>query len=266
MAQIACLHAKSDVERFCRRNPFLHLYALGDLDDFFWPNTTWFALKEGDDIRQLALLYTDWAMRMPTLLALGDPPVQPLAELLHGVAPALPRRFHAHISPGAADALRPEYHIGTLGDFHKMGLTHPSRVDAVDAGSATQLVPSDTKGLLALYDVAYPGHWFVPRMLETGFYFGIRGDASILSVAGVHVYSQTYKVAALGNVATHPAARGQGLAAIVVARACQEHLRAGVKTIGLNVKADNLAAIACYRKLGFEPVADYREHTLSVRA
>ena len=58
MADIVCLHAKKEVEAFCRRSPFVHLYALGDLDDFFWPHTTWVALRQGSEIRQLALLYT----------------------------------------------------------------------------------------------------------------------------------------------------------------------------------------------------------------
>ena len=35
----------------------------------------------------------------------------------------------------------------------------------------------------------------------------------------------------------------------------------GVGHVGLNVKADNPAAIACYQKLGFARVADYGEYT-----
>src|SRR5947208_10651053 len=102
-------------------------------------------------------------------------------------------------------------------------------------------------------------------MLETGFYFGIhRGDV-LMSVAGVHVFSQRYKVAALGNIATHPDARGQGLATTTTARLCQELLRAGIEHIGLNVRADNRGAIACYEKIGFERVAGYGEYTLELK-
>jgi ribosomal protein S18 acetylase RimI-like enzyme len=33
-----------------------------------------------------------------------------------------------------------------------------------------------------------------------------------------------------------------------------------VDLIGLNVRADNVAAIACYRRLGFTVVAEYEEY------
>ncbi len=72
------------------------------------------------------------------------------------------------------------------------------------------------------------------------------------------MYSARYRVAALGNVATDPALRGQGLAQQATAQLCRS-LFATVSTIGLNVKADNVAAIACYRKLGFEVAAEYEE-------
>jgi len=39
-----CLHDKSAIEQFLRRNTWLHLYELGDLDEFFWQYTTWYAL------------------------------------------------------------------------------------------------------------------------------------------------------------------------------------------------------------------------------
>jgi predicted GNAT family acetyltransferase len=99
-------------------------------------------------------------------------------------------------------------------------------------------------------------------MLQTGFYYGVRRGPDLVSVAGVHVYSRPYQVAALGNITTRPDARGRGLATAATARLCQELLRAGVEHVGLNVKADNRAAIACYEKLGFERVAGYGEYTV----
>jgi len=41
--------------------------------------------------------------------------------------------------------------------------------------------------------------------------------------SGVHVYSQCYKVAALGNITVHPNFRGQGLGTILCARLCQHY-------------------------------------------
>jgi predicted GNAT family acetyltransferase len=122
------------------------------------------------------------------------------------------------------------------------------------------LSAADTEDLLALYAASYPGNWFVPRMLETGLYYGIRRGRALVSVAGVHVYSPHYKVAALGNIATRPDARGRGLATAVTARLCHELLLQGIEHVGLNVKADNPSAIACYEKLGFQRVADYGEY------
>jgi RimJ/RimL family protein N-acetyltransferase len=253
------------VEAFCRRNPFVHLYAIGDLDEFFWPHTTWVALREGGEVRQLALVYTDLTMRMPTLLALAEQPESLMRDLLRAWLPVLPRRFYAHLTAGVADVLADDYHLQSHGAFHKMGLTDRSRAAAVDGSEAVALSAADTATLLALYDQSYPGNWFVPRMLQTGFYFGIRRGGALVSVAGVHVYSPQYKVAALGNITTRPDARGQGLAIATTARLCQELLQAGIEYVGLNVKADNRNAIACYEKLGFEHVADYGEYTVTMK-
>src|SRR5438093_529591 len=88
------------------------------------------------------------------------------------------------------------------------------------------------------WPIAVGRNWFDPRMLETGHYYGIRQDGTLLSIAGVHVYSPRYRVAALGNITTRPAARGHGLATLVTAKLCQELLRS-VDEIGLNVRADN---------------------------
>src|SRR5262249_38432512 len=149
----------------------------------------------------------------------------------------LPRRIYTHLSGDLIDVFADDYHVEPHGAYDKMALTNPERLDIVDTSSAVQLSATNLAEIMALYDAAYPGNWFDPRMLETGHYYGVRQDGVLLSVAGVHVYSPHYRVAALGNVTTHPAARGRGLATLATAKLCQE-LRRSVDRIGLNVRAD----------------------------
>ncbi len=136
--------------------------------------------------------------------------------------------------------------------------------DAYDP-AVVAMGPAHLSEALALYEHSYPGNWFDARMLETGRYYGLWDAGRLVSVAGVHVYSRRYRVAVLGNIATHPAHRGQGYATRVTARLCRT-LQDEVDHIGLNVKADNIAAIHCYQRLGFETVATYAEFDLGRKA
>lgn len=254
-----CLHAKDEIEAFLRRNPFLHLYSLGDLDDFFWHHTTWYALKDHQQIKRLVLLYTGTSM--PVLLGFSEEPTDLMEELLQSIIHLLPKRFYAHLSGNVASVLAEDYQIQSHGVHYKMALTDSSRLNTVDTSDVIPLSTFDGSDLEELYRKSYPGNWFEPRMLETGYYYGIRRGAALASVAGVHVYSQQYRVAALGNITTHPPFRGKGLATLVCAKLCQALLQT-VEHIGLNVKADNTSAISCYAKLGFERVAAYEEYSL----
>lgn len=261
MPRLVCLHAKEVIERWARQQPFLHLYELGDLDDFFWPATTWYAWQDGDEIRQIALLYAN--QNLPVLLALAEPPATDLRALLQALLPLLPRRFHAHLEEGSVSVLTGHYHVEAHGGHLKMGLLDTTALAAIKTDATFALTPADSAELRAFYDRSYPGNWFVPRMLETGCYVGVRQQGELASVAGVHVYSLHYRIAALGNITTRPELRGQGHGARVTARLCQHLLTQGIEHIGLNVRADNGAAIACYRKLGFRPVARYGEYLLT---
>src|SRR5262245_29460694 len=69
--------------------------------------------------------------------------------------------------------------------------------------------------LEALYHDSYPDHAFTPQLFKAGCYYGIRHGSTLISVAGVHAFSPAYKVAALGNVTTHPHMRGRGLSRAV---------------------------------------------------
>ncbi|MEZ4311264.1 MAG: hypothetical protein R3F14_24750, partial [Polyangiaceae bacterium] len=42
----------------------LNVYAVGDLDDMFFPYTSWFALEEAGQVLQVVMLYTGGALPM----------------------------------------------------------------------------------------------------------------------------------------------------------------------------------------------------------
>lgn len=258
-----CLHSRHEIETFLRRDTFLHFYSIGDLDNFFWQYTTWYALPDLQQaISEIALLYSGGSL--PVLLAISEEPGDNMGELLQSILPLLPRRFYAHISGDRASIFADDYYIQPHGLHYNMALIYKDRVDTIETSTVIPLTASNLPELKALYRVSYPDNSFDPRMLEIGYYYGIRQGEDIISVAGVHVYSQRYKVAAPGNVTTHPNFRGQGLGTAVCAKLCQELLRT-VDHIGLNVKADNTSAIASYKKLGFEVIAEYSEYAFEVK-
>lgn len=257
--QIVSLHDTGEIERFLRQNALIHLYELGDLDDFFWQHTTWYALKEAGQLQSLLLLYS--AINPPVLLAISEN-MSALRDLLRSSIALLPPRFYAHLSGDLSTMLETHYRVDSHGLHYKMALANTSRLEAVNTSETIPLTNDDLDELQALYRASYPGNSFDPRMLETGHFYGVRRNNALVSVAGVHVYSPRYRVGVVGNVTTHPAYRGKGLGTAVCARLCQELLRT-VEHIGLNVKADNAAAITSYKKLGFEIVGEYEEALLS---
>lgn len=253
------LHDRAQIERALLRYPEILAYELGDLDDFFWPRTVWYALDD-EDSDTLALLYL--SPGSPTLLML-EPDVERARALMRALLPMLPRRFYAHLTQGLEEVLREggaSWRL-TPGGLHlKMALRHFDEVEQASSVGVTALGRGDLGDIEALYAQSYPGNWFDPRMLETGHYVGIRSpEGPLQSIAGVHVFSRDYGIAALGNITTHPHWRGQGMASRVTAGLCQRLLASQVSRICLNVKADNEAAIACYRNLGFVTVSSYGE-------
>lgn len=249
------------IERFARRDTALHLYELGDLDPFFWPHTRWWGLADAHgELSAVTLLYT--GASLPTVLALGRRGDEALATLVAAVAPRLPARVYAHLGPGLLPCIGDRWTATHHGRYLKMQLLGDTAPSHPLATAAVRLAPDDRAELLALYERAYPGNWFDPRMLESGQYYGLREGGELVCAAGIHVFSPRYRVAALGNVTTLPSHRGRGLAAATTARLCQSLRDAGIETIGLNVRADNTAAIACYQRLGFAEIGEYDEHML----
>lgn len=253
---------KVGIEHFLRRNADLHLYELGDLDDFFWPQTTWYGLEAAGELMALLLLYCAPSM-LPIVLALSADAhdTEVLRALIRRVDLELPSHFYAHMSPGLEAVFAITRAIESRGLHYKMSLRDPSRLALVDCSSASVLTSSSLAELADFYRVANPNNSFDRRMLETGQYYGLRVANGLVAVAGVHVYSAKYRVAVVGNVATRPDCRGRGYATMVTAAVCRSALP-HVDHIGLNVKTDNDPAVACYRRLGFAVMSSYGEFVL----
>lgn len=260
LSEIVDVKSKDSLEEFFRNdNLLLHLYEIGDLDDFFFPKTSWTAIKSptSQQFKFVALIYrgTD----LPVLLAHGSD-ISSGLELLQRMS--LPNTFYSHLSVGLQSSLlnrfAPEHH----GMYNKMELVDKSIVYNVDCSDVCQLLPFDLSIIEVFYSESYPGNWFDKRMLDSMQTFGIKDPCNsqiLLAVAGIHVYSKEYKVAALGNIAVHPSHRGKGLGRKVTAALVKNLLNEGVEHIGLNVNASNEAAISCYRMLGFEQIGQYEE-------
>ncbi len=248
-----------------------HAYELGDLDDFFWPHTAWYALAGGGEapqhFRAMALLYT--ATDLPILLATTEREREAdTRTLLAALGPeALPRYVYAHLNPRVAYALRPWYRRTSHGVHYKMALTLPERLEAVGCGETVRLTPDDADEVEAFYRAAYPEGWIDLETLRTGQYVGVRdGRTGALGcVAGVHVYAPRQRVATLGNVATLPEARGKGFATRACAALCRNLRAAGVEHVSLNVRTDNAPALRAYEKIGFTRLALYEEFMLTKR-
>ena len=250
---------RRELEAHLNRDPLLHIYEIGDLDPFFIGHTRWFALRVDGMIERLLLLYTGG--EIPNIIALDRRDPTLTAALVDAAAPHLPELFHAHLSVGVAPLVESHWSITPHGRYLRMALTDPSALPEVDP-SMKRLDRSHLPEILRLYADAYPGNWFDQRMLDTGFYFGLREGSELLSIAGVHVVSAEMSVAALGNITTAHSARRRGLARRTTATLCQALLES-VNEVGLNVAAENSAAIACYRSIGFETIAQFDEARLT---
>lgn len=244
-----------------RRDAAARAYEIGDLDEVEWPHTRWFGWDADGRLEEVVLLYTRPAV--PVLLAIAPRGPSTSLRLLDELVDALPSPLYVHVSPPLLDALRTRYDVEHAADHLKLALTSTERVETEAARvDAEVLGPATVDDVVAFYAEAYPGTWFEPHQLETGRYVGIRRGGRLVCVAGVHVHSPAWGVAALGNVATIPSERGQGLARGACAALCLLLLEDGIETIALNVRADNVPAQRAYERIGFTRVAEYVEASL----
>lgn len=254
----AFIHDRPQLAAYLQQAPGLHAYSLGDLDDFFWPRTSWYGWHDEPHLRALMLLYA--APQLPNLIALAPPSDHAhLKKLWTASLKFLPTHLYGHFNLELLPLVEASYQVEPHGLHYRMTLQDFRALVDIDTSVTKPLTLADEADLLTFYQQAYPGNWFDPHMLLTGQYYGIQQDEQWASVAGIHVFSPAYRVAALGNIATAHRFRGQGLGLQVTTRVCQSLLATGITTIGLNVKADNHVAQRIYSRLGFVREAEFME-------
>jgi hypothetical protein len=235
---------------FLVKDPYLHIYELGDLQEKLFINTRWFALVDGGAVVSSAMIYR--ARDINIFYLVEDTNPESAALLLRGIMDRLPEKMYCLVSENLVGVISEKYGFDRAVCYEKMKLTGDIFLSKnIKYPEFTYRINSnDSEALEEFLRSINPGAFFNGGMLKTGKYFCIRKNASLIATAGVHLYSKEYSVAAVGNVVTAENERGKGYAASVTASLCAD-LWNDVRIIGLNVREDNIAAKRVYEKLGF---------------
>lgn len=243
------------VHRALRDHPVENAWLLGYLDGEWSEHSSWFGYSKDDQLETLVLVYD--GLSRPGLFTAGwEGGIRPILRELGG---ELPERATAHIDSAHLEAVQIGYAAPRpLRRMMRMGLRRDdARLDAPSTVSVERLTHADTAEIMALY-AHWPDHFFEPFQLESGFYFGVRDGDRLASIAGIHAVSERCGVAAIGNLVTHPDARGRGFA-----KACTATLLRDVFTrvdlVTLDVEHGNEPAIRTYQHFGFNRYGDFFE-------
>lgn len=239
---------RAAVSRRLRTDPYWSVYALGDLDDRRAPYCEW--IVQG---QSLALLYREFGA--PILFALGDP----------GILDALPpvASCHLQIPESFLPALARRLPVRWTCPMHRMALPAGAFVAPQASCVVEPLGPGHEGELRALFDEGVARgeepDFFMASQLADETFVGVRDHGRLIAAGGTHLYSAAESVGAIGNVYTHSAWRGRGLASAVTAAVVRTLLARDTRTIALNVKQANGAAITVYERLGFRAHARFFE-------
>jgi GNAT superfamily N-acetyltransferase len=230
-------------------------YAIGDLEPGMFEDCTWYGAEEAGQLRSLALLYR--GLTPPALFLMGE--VDGLRVILDGERPEDAEHVYLTCLQSCLEMTRDFYTWERTTPMWRMILPRGERVRVQDAAAhAIPLAPAHAGQLTQLFALG-GGLAFSPEQVARGVFYGILAGDQVVAVAGTHLVSLTYGVAAIGNVFTHPDYRGRGYATAATSAVVNELLRRGIDDLVLNVAQDNAPAVRIYERLGFERYCPFYE-------
>jgi GNAT superfamily N-acetyltransferase len=233
---------KNQIRTILRRDPAWCVYALGDLSPRMFPKCQWFT-------PDLTMVLHDYGTSI--LLAHGTGSIR---EALDHVAWPV----HLQVQPDALEEIARHANVTNVKQMIRMAWTGGStrvtdRVARLGAGD----VPAIERLYADGESTGESPDFFYASMVTDGVFFGVYKGEDLIAAAGTHLVSREESAAAIGNVYVRRDRRGRGLGRAVTAAVIHE--LAGIETIGLNVRADNDAAIRVYESLGFVRHCDFHE-------
>ena len=239
---------KDEIRTILRRDPAWTVYALGDLSPRMFDKCRWYT-------PDLTMILRDYGTTI--LFATGPGGIrEALGEVTGSV--------HLQVK---ADALAEIASVATLTAERRMWrmVWNHAPLPAIDP-RVRRLAAGDVPALERLYaDGESSGEspdFFYPSMVSDGVFYGLYENDALVAVAGTHLVAREEGAAAIGNVYTRRDRRGQGRGAAVTTAVLRE--LAGIETVGLNVRADNDAAIRVYESLGFARHCEFHEAVATI--
>jgi ribosomal protein S18 acetylase RimI-like enzyme len=237
---------RGEIEGFLARDRVYAAYALADLEPPLAPQAAWYGALRGERVCALALLYA--GLQPPVLFLMGEP--TGLALLLSTTIRE--REVYVNSLPEHLPIVAAHYSYAEPAEMRRMAVTSLCFRPDPRAGLAERLTPGSQAEIQRLFSAS---GWsviaFGPDQLSSGSYFGVREGGRLVAVAGTHVVDPVHRLAAVGNVFTHPERRERGYAGACTSRVTEELLRQGMDVV-LNVKAGNAPALHVYHRLGYD--------------
>ena len=146
---------------------------------------------------------------------------------------------------GVAPRVPEGWRLQAFGDLAQMIRTEPLAVE--DGPEIVPLTSAHRADVLALTALVYP-HYFRPRTMGMGRYFGIYVDGRLAAMAGERLGTAGFQE--VSAICTHPDFNGRGYARRITAMLSNDILGQG-RTPYLHVSHENPRAKNMYARMGY---------------
>jgi GNAT superfamily N-acetyltransferase len=146
---------------------------------------------------------------------------------------------------GVAPRVPAGWSLKSYGLLAQMACASP--IDVIDGPDAIELSEAHCADVLELTALVYP-HYFRPRTMDMGRYFGIYREGRLAAMIGERLGSETHTE--LSAICTHPEFNGRGYARRLIAQLTNDNLARG-RTPFLHVSRENPRALGLYERIGY---------------